>query len=73
VFYIVQRSCDDDSDEATAYFTGCVVQAQLWKRIYLKHILSKNGEEDEATEERYWALKHKVKKNLHDLKNIVGM
>ena len=77
VFYIVQRSCDDDSDEdesiEATYFAGCVVQAQLWKRIYRKHILLKDGEEEEARQERYWALKHKVKKHLHDLKNIVGM
>ena len=49
LFYIVQRSCDDDSDEeesieATTYFA----QEQLWKRIYQKHISTGSGEEAEA-------------------------
>ena len=78
LFYIVQRSCDDDSDEdesieAAPYFAGCIHQAQLWKRIYEKHILLEHGKEEEEKEEHYWAVQHKVKKHLHALKNIVGM
>jgi len=78
LFYIVQRSCDDDSDEdesieAAPYFAGCIHQAQLWKRMYQKHILLGHGKETEVKEEHYWAVQHEVKKHLHALKNIVGM
>jgi len=70
LFYIVQRSCEDDSDEdesieAATYFAGCVDQEKLWKRIYHKHILREDGEEAEASEERYWALKQEIKKHVH--------
>ena len=80
LFLYLQSEYDDDSDkedesmmEHEKMNQGDAEQCAIWNRMFIKHVLTGQGEKADEKAILEWTLRYDIKKALHALKTIANM